>query len=174
MGELFVATDFNMNSYWRQPEETRRSFVEIDGEVHYRTGDYVAMDESGDLRFMERAADVIKVKGLRVSASEVEAVLQDHPAVVGACVVGIADADAGERIKAIVVLRSDVRGVSGGELRSWCRERLAAYKVPRYVEFRDMLPKSKVGKLLRREIRDEASRKLEGGDRGSEIRPRES
>ncbi|MBI5443547.1 MAG: AMP-dependent synthetase, partial [Deltaproteobacteria bacterium] len=76
------------------------------------------------------------------------------------CVVGIPDEAVGERIKAIVVLRSDAMGVSGTELRKWCKERLAAYKVPHYIEFRDMLPKSKVGKLLRREIRDEERRKM--------------
>ncbi|MCP4657731.1 MAG: long-chain fatty acid--CoA ligase [bacterium] len=159
VGELLVTADFNAKSYWNKPEETRRSYVEIDGEIYYRTGDYVAIDGGGEIRFMERTADVIKHKGYRVSASEIEAVLQDHPTVVGACVVGVADATVGERIKGIVVLKQDARGVSGGELKAWCRERLANYKVPHYVEFRDMLPKSKVGKLLRREIRDEETRK---------------
>jgi long-chain acyl-CoA synthetase len=87
-------------------------------------------------------------------------VLQDHPAVVGACVVGVPDPKVGERIKGIVVLKEDVRGVSGSELLKFCKERLAAYKVPQYVEFRDMLPKSKVGKLLRREVREEERRRL--------------
>ena len=90
-----------------------------------------------------------------MSASEVEAVLQDHEMVIGACVVGVPDKKVGERIKAIVVLKEDAKGVGGAELIKWCRERLAPYKVPSYIEFRDMLPKSKVGKLLRREIRDE-------------------
>jgi long-chain acyl-CoA synthetase len=78
-------------------------------------------------------------------------------------VVGIPDEKLGERIKAIVVLKEDTRGVSGNELTRWCRDRLASYKVPQYIEFRDMLPKSKVGKLLRREIRDEERRRLEEG-----------
>jgi len=72
---------------------------------------------------------------------------------------GVADPKVGERIKAIVVLKESARGVDAGELVSWCRERLAFYKVPQYIEFRDMLPKSKVGKLLRREIRDEERRR---------------
>jgi long-chain acyl-CoA synthetase len=76
-------------------------------------------------------------------------------------VVGVPDARTGERIKAIVVLKDDARGVSSIELSSWCRQRLAPYKLPKYIEFRDMLPKSKVGKLLRREIRDEERRKAE-------------
>ncbi len=80
--------------------------------------------------------------------------------VIGACVVGVPDPKVGERIKAIVVLKEDARGVSGSNLIKWCRERLAPYKVPSYIEFRDMLPKSKVGKLLRREIRDEERRRI--------------
>ena len=95
-----------------------------------------------------------------MSASEIEAVLQDHPTVIGACCVGIPDPRVGERIKAIVVLKEDARGVGSTELTRWCRDRLAPYKIPHYIEFRDMLPKSKVGKLLRREIRDEEKRKL--------------
>jgi len=74
--------------------------------------------------------------------------------------VGIPDKKVGERIKAIVVLKEDARGVGGTDLIKWCRERLASYKVPGYIEFRDMLPKSKVGKLLRREIRDEERRRM--------------
>ena len=98
--------------------------------------------------------------GFRVSASEVEAALQDHPTVIGACVIGIPDERVGERIKAIVVLKEDARGVGGAELSKWCSDRLAAYKVPAYIEFRDMLPKSKVGKLLRREVRDDEKRRM--------------
>ena len=109
---------------------------------------------------MERSADIIKHKAYRISASEIEAVLQDHPTVIGACVVGVPDEKVGERVKAIVVLKADARGVGGAELLQWCRDKLAPYKVPGYIEFRDMLPKSKVGKLLRREIRDEERRRI--------------
>jgi long-chain acyl-CoA synthetase len=123
------------------------------------------MDEDGQLYYVDRSADIIKYKGYRVSCSEIEAILQDHPAVIGACVVGVPDEKVGERIKAIVVMREDVRGVSGNELLRHCRERLAPYKIPQYVEFRDMLPKSKVGKLLRREIRDEERRRTDKGGR---------
>ncbi|MBI5442976.1 MAG: AMP-binding protein [Deltaproteobacteria bacterium] len=164
VGELLVAGRSNIKSYWKKPAETQRSYVRIGEDVYYRTGDFMALTEAGELRFMERTADVIKYKGYRISASEIEAVLQDNPTVVGACVVGIPDEAVGERIKAIVVLKSDAKGVSGTELRAWCKDRLANYKVPHYIEFRDMLPKSKVGKLLRREIRDEERRKMgEGG-----------
>lgn len=160
VGELLIASDCNIKSYWNKADETERSFIPLAGEIYYRTGDYMALNENGELCFMERTADVIKFKGYRISASEIEAALQDHPTVVGACAVGIPDEAVGERIKAIVVLKSDARGVSGNDLRAWCKERLASYKVPHYIEFRDMLPKSKVGKLLRREIRNEEMRKM--------------
>jgi long-chain acyl-CoA synthetase len=162
VGELLIAADFNIKSYWNKPEESVRSYVTVGGEVFYRMGDFVAENEKGEICFEERTADVIKYHAYRISASEVEAVLQNHPTVIGACVVGVEDEVAGERIKAIVVLKQDARGVTGGDLKRWCKERLAPYKIPHYIEFRDMLPKSKVGKLLRREIRDEERRRRQG------------
>lgn len=162
-GELLVTSPYSLKQYWNKPDETRRSYVEINGKIYYRMGDFLRQDEAGQLIYVERSADIIKHKGYRVSASEVEAVLQDHPTVIGACVVGVPDEKVGERIKAIVVLKEDARGVGGTELIKWCRERLASYKVPGYIEFRDMLPKSKVGKLLRREIRDEEKRRMGKG-----------
>jgi long-chain acyl-CoA synthetase len=159
IGELVVTSDYTVKHYWNKPEETSRSYVDIAGKIYYRMGDYVRQGEKGDIYYVERSADVIKHKAYRVSASEIEAVLQDHPTVIGACVIGVADPKVGERIKAIVVLKEDARGVDASELTRWCRERLAPYKIPQYIEFRDMLPKSKVGKLLRREIRDEERRK---------------
>ena len=164
-GELLVTSEHIAKSYWNKPEETAASYVEIDGKTWYRMKDFVRRDDDGQLYYVDRSADVIKYKGYRVSCSEIEAVLQDHPAVVGACVVGVPDPKVGERIKAIVVLKQDARGVGGTELMKWCRDRLASYKVPAYIEFRDMLPKSKVGKLLRREIRDEERRRITKGER---------
>lgn len=160
-GELFVTSPYTLKSYWNKPEETANAYVDLDGKIYYRMSDFVLRDEDGDLLYVERSADIIKHKAYRVSASEVEAVLQDHPTVIGACVIGVPDQKVGERIKAIVVLKEDARGVGGTELTKWCREHLAPYKVPSYIEFRDMLPKSKVGKLLRREVRDEERRKVE-------------
>jgi len=159
IGELLVTSPYTNKNYWNKPEETRLSYVKIGDEIFYRMGDYVCLTESGEIQFVERTADTIKYKAYRISASEIEAVLQDHPTVMGACVVGIPDPGCGERIKAIVVLKEDAKGVDGQTLSGWCRKRLAPYKIPHYIEFRDMLPKSKVGKLLRREIRDEEKRK---------------
>jgi len=160
-GEILVSSEHMVKSYWNKPEETAECFVEINGQLWYRTRDVMRLDENGWLYFLDRSADMIKHKGYRVAASEIERVLQEHPAVVGASAVGVPDPKVGERIKAFVVLREDVKGVSSYELMSWCRERLATYKVPQWIEFRDMLPKSKVGKVLRRELRAEERKKQE-------------
>jgi long-chain acyl-CoA synthetase len=160
IGELLVTSPYTVKEYWNKLEETKRSYVDINGKTFYRMGDYVKQDSDGEFIYVERSADIIKHKAYRISASEIEAVLQDHPTVIGACVVGVLDEKVGERVKAIVVLKADARGVGGAELLQWCRDKLAPYKVPGYIEFRDMLPKSKVGKLLRREIRDEERRRI--------------
>jgi len=161
-GELLVSSPQMVSAYLNKPEETRSAFVEIDGRLWYRTADIMRMDADGNLYFVDRTVDTIKHKGYRVSASEIESVLQEHPAVISACVVGVPDDRMGERIKAYVVLKADSKGITGYELTKWCRKVLVSYKVPQYIEFRDMLPKSKVGKLLRREIRDEEQRRKQG------------
>jgi len=161
-GELLVSSDYSyvMGGYLENPAETKETFVERDGKTWCRTGDYVKMSAEGEIEFIDRRADLIKHKGYRVSAARVESVLQDHPAVVAACVVGVPDPAAGEQVKAFVILKADVRGVTSHDLTKHCRERLLPYEVPDYIEFRDMLPKSKIGKLLRREMRDDEQRKL--------------
>lgn len=160
-GELLVSSAHMVKEYWNKPEETAHYFVSLEGRLWYRTGDIVRIDQDGWVFFLDRSVDIIKHKGYRVAASKIEAVLQEHPAVVASCVIGVADPRVGERIKAFVVLKEDVKGVSAYDLIRWCRERLASYEVPQYVEFRDMLPKSKVGKLLKRELREEERRKFE-------------
>lgn len=158
-GELLVASRHMVRGYWNKPEETARCFVTVEGRLWYRTGDVLRRDPQGWLYFQDRSVDVIKHKGYRVAASKVDNALQEHPAVVAACTIGVPDDAVGERIKSYVVVRSDVKGVHAQDLLRFCRERLAPYEVPQYVEFRDMLPKSKAGKLLRRELRDEDRRK---------------
>lgn len=160
-GELLVHSDRMVSAYHNKPEETAQAFVEIGGKLFYRTADVIRQDENDFLYFVDRTVDTIKHKGYRVSASEIEAVLQEHPAVIESCVVGVPDPKVGERIKAFVVLKKDIKGITGYELIRFCRERLVAYKMPQYIEFRDMLPKSKVGKLLKREIRTEEKKRLE-------------
>lgn len=162
-GEILVRSDPMVTSYWNKPEETEESFIELDGQLWYRTADIVSRDEEGYLYFVDRTVDTIKHKGYRISASEIEAVLQEHQAVVSSCVVGVPDQKVGNRIKAYVVLKTDIKGMTGYDLIRWCREHLVAYKVPHYIEFRDMLPKSKVGKLLRREVRSEEKKRQQKG-----------
>jgi long-chain acyl-CoA synthetase len=160
-GELLVSSEYMATSYLNKPEETAISFVELDGDTYYRTADIMYLDEDDNLFFVDRTVDTIKHKGYRVSASEIESTLQEHPAVIASCAVGIPDEKVGERIKAYVVLKEDIKGITGYDLIKWCRQTLVSYKVPHYIEFRDMLPKSKVGKLLRREIRSEEKRRAE-------------
>lgn len=160
-GELIVSSPHMVSAYLNKPKETAAAFIQLEGRLWYRTADIMRMDEEGNLYFVDRTVDTIKHKGYRVSASEIEAVLQEHPAVIATCVVGVPDEKVGERIKAYVVLKEDVKGITGYDLIKWCRQSLVAYKIPQYIEFRDMLPKSKVGKLLRREIRDEERRRAE-------------
>lgn len=159
-GELLITSPYMVREYWNKPEETASAFQEMDGRLYYRVRDIVQIGEDRQLSYVDRGADIIKYKGYRVSCSEIEAVLQDHEAVTAACVIGVPDIRTGERIKAMVVLKESSRGVGSTDLIRWVRERLAPYKVPHYIEFRDMLPKSKVGKLLRREVRDEERRKM--------------
>lgn len=160
-GELLVTSEHMVKSYWNKPEETEKCFVTLDGVLWYRTKDMVKIDANNWVYFMDRSSDMIKHKGYRIAASEIEAVLQENPVVLASCVVGIPDKKVGERIKAFVVLKDDVKGVTGYELTKWCRTKLAPYKIPEYIEFRDMLPKSKVGKILRRELKDDEQRRLE-------------
>jgi long-chain acyl-CoA synthetase len=160
-GELIVSSEHMVDAYWNKEEETKEAFLDINGSKWYRTGDVVRMDEAGFFYFVDRTADTIKHKGYRVSSSEIEAAIQEHPAVLAACAVGVPDEKVGERIKAFVVLKADVKGVTGYDLIHWCRDHLASYKIPQYIEFRDMLPKSKVGKLLRREMRREERKRHE-------------
>jgi len=160
-GELLVSSEHMVRAYWNKPEESAECFIEMDGKLWYRTRDIVRMDQNKWLFYLDRSVDTLKHKGYRVAVSEIEAVLQEHPAVISACVVGVPDEKVGERIKAFAVLKEDVKGVNAYDLLKWCRERLAPYKVPQYIEFRDMLPKSKVGKLLRRELRAEERKRFE-------------
>jgi long-chain acyl-CoA synthetase len=155
-GELVLHGPNVMAGYWRRPEDTARSFVELAGVRWLRTGDLVRMDEEGYFHFYDRAKDLIKYKGYSVFAKDVEDVLYAHPQVKAAGVIGVPDPAVGQRIKAIVVLQGEARGrVSEADLKAWCRERLAEFKVPHVVEFRGELPKSDIGKVSRRELREE-------------------
>jgi long-chain acyl-CoA synthetase len=145
-----------MSGYWNKPEDSARAFVEKDGMRWLRTGDIVRMDEEGYFYFHDRSKDLIKFKGHSIFAKDVEDVLYGHPQIKAAGVIGIADPSVGQRIKAIVVLQGEARGkVSEDEIKAYCKQQLAEYKVPHIVEFRGELPKTDVGKVSRRELREE-------------------
>ena len=156
IGELVVEGPNVMKGYWRRPEDTRDTLVEIDGKVWLKTGDLVRMNEEGYFFFYDRKKDLIKYKGYSVFAREIEEVLHQHPQVKAAGVVGVPDPNVGQLIKAIVVLQPEARGkISEDEITKYCEENLAHYKVPKVVEFRGELPKTDVGKVSHRELREE-------------------
>ena len=157
VGELILHGPNIMQGYWRRPAENQEAFIEIEGWRWLRTGDLVRMDEEGYFYFFDRKRDLIKHKGYSVFARHVEEVLYKHPKIKAAGVVGVPDPKVGSLIKAYVVLQSEARGkVSEEEVVAFCRENLAHYKVPNIVEFRGELPKTDVGKVSRRELREEA------------------
>ena len=155
-GELVLAGPHVMRGYWNRPEETAKVFLDAAGQHWLRTGDIVRMDEEGYFFFYDRTKDLIKYKGYSIFAKDIEDVLYEHPQVKAAGVIGVPDPAVGHIVKAIVVLQGDARGkLSEDDVRAWCAERLAEYKVPRIIEFRGELPKTDVGKVSRRELRDE-------------------
>jgi len=148
IGEIVLAGAMVSPGYWRKPIETAES-MQRDG---FRTGDVGFMDVDGWFYIVDRKKDLISTSGYKVWPREVEDVLYSHPAVREVAVVGVHDSYRGEIVKAVLSLRNG-KSVSGKELATWCRERLAAYKVPRVVEFVEELPKNASGKILRRMLR---------------------
>jgi long-chain acyl-CoA synthetase len=152
VGELAVRGPQVMLGYYHQPEET--ALVLQDG--WFRTGDIARIDADGYAYIVDRKKDMINVSGMKVYPREVEEVLFQHPGVADAAVIGVPDAEHGEVVKAFVV-RKPGAAVTSEELRGFVRERIAHYKAPRSVEFRDSLPRTGVQKVLRRVLRDEAA-----------------
>ena len=158
VGELRVRGPQVMQGYWKQPAETNASL----DEGWLRTGDVARMDDDGYFYIVDRKKEMVIVSGYNVYPREVEEVLHDHPAVVEGAVIGVPDAQRGEVVKAFVVSKVGAE-VSADEIIGWCRERLAAFKVPREVEFVSELPKSLIGKVLRRVLaeREQSKRAAE-------------
>lgn len=147
-GELCVKGPQVMKGYWHQEEETANCI--IDGWLH--TGDIATMDADGFLYIVDRKKDMILVSGFNVFPNEVEGIIASHDDVLEVGVVGLPDENSGEVVKAVVVRNNDQ--VTEEELKALCKEQLTAYKVPKIIEFRQELPKTNVGKILRRELRD--------------------
>ena len=148
-GELCVRGPQVMKGYWERPEETAKV---IDADGWFSTGDVAIINEQGYIKLVDRIKDMVLVSGFNVYPNEVEDVLAAHPKVLESGVIGVADADSGEVVKAYIVKKDD--SLTEEELVSWCREELTGYKRPKQYAFVDDLPKSNVGKILRRELRD--------------------
>ncbi|MEK4426521.1 long-chain-fatty-acid--CoA ligase [Solibacillus sp. FSL K6-1523] len=156
IGEIAIKGPQVMKGYWNRPEETAMAFA--DG--WFLTGDLGYMDEKGYFYVVDRKKDMIIAGGFNIYPREVEEVLYEHEAIQECVVAGIPDPYRGETVKAYIVLKEG-KTVTEDELNTYCRQNLAAYKVPRFYEFRDELPKTAVGKILRRTLIEEEKQKLE-------------
>ena len=155
VGEIITRGPMVFKGYWRHPEATEAAFVEFEGERFFRTGDLGRMDEEGYFFLTDRLKRMINASGYKVWPAEVELLLYKHPAVQEACIIAARDEYRGETVKAVVVLREHARGTTTAEdIIGWAREQMAAYKVPRIVEFVDSLPKSGSGKVMWRLLQD--------------------
>ncbi|MEQ5802578.1 AMP-binding protein [Halomonas sp. H10-9-1] len=154
-GELCVQGPQVMKGYWNRDDETAQV---IDAWGWFHTGDIAVLEEDGYIRIVDRKKDMILVSGFNVYPNEIEDVVARHPDVLESAAVGIPDAVSGEAIKLFVVPRGSAE-IDPEALRAWCKKELTGYKVPRTVEVRDELPKTNVGKVLRRQLRDEEREK---------------
>jgi long-chain acyl-CoA synthetase len=148
-GEICVQGPQVMRGYWNDAAATA-SAMTSDGFL--RTGDIAVMDDRGYFRIVDRKKDMIDVSGLKVYPNEIENAITHHPAVLEAACIGVHDDRTGEAVKVFLALKPG-QSLTADEVRSFLRGYLAPYKIPRHVEFRDSLPKSNVGKILRRELR---------------------
>ena len=148
-GEIAIRGPQVMAGYWQRPDETAKAMT-TDG--FFRTGDIGVMDERGYFRIIDRKKDMILVSGFNVYPNEIEDVLSQLPGVVECAAVGVADEKTGEAVKVVIVRKSPA--LTEAEVRAWCEANLTGYKRPRLIEFRSDLPKSTVGKILRRELRE--------------------
>lgn len=147
VGELCVRGEQVMEGYWQSPEQTGETI--IDGWLH--TGDVVSVDEDGYIKIVDRLKDMIVVSGFNVYPNELEKTLTTHPDISQCAAVGVADSKAGEVVKMFVV--STNSELTKEQVIKFCKEHMAGYKVPKFVEFRDELPMTNVGKVLRRDLK---------------------
>jgi long-chain acyl-CoA synthetase len=156
-GELFLKGPQVMKGYWKNPEATAATF---NGEW-LRTGDLARMDEKGYFYVEGRIKDIIKYKGYKVMPKEIEEKLHEHPAVLEAGVVSAPDPNIGETIKAYIALKPDYQGkITEQEIIDWSKDKMATYKYPRQVEFITILPRTFVGKIFRRKLRERATKEI--------------
>lgn len=149
-GEICAKGPQVMSGYWNRPEETAKVMT-ADG--YFRTGDIGIMDERGYTKIVDRKKDMILVSGFNVYPNEIEEVIASHPGVLECAVIGIPDSKSGEAVKAFIVKKDP--NLAAEDVIKFCQEQLTGYKVPKHIEFRADLPKTNVGKILRRQLRDE-------------------
>jgi long-chain acyl-CoA synthetase len=149
-GEIAIRGPQVMAGYWNRPDETAKVMT-ADG--FFKSGDIGIMDERGYTRIVDRKKDMILVSGFNVYPTEIEEVVAGHPGVLECACIGVPDANTGEAVKLFVVRKDPNLTVE--QMTEYCKEQLTAYKKPKYIEFRADLPKTNVGKILRRELRDE-------------------
>jgi fatty-acyl-CoA synthase len=155
VGEIIMHGPQVFLGYWKKPEDTAQVFLELDGKKFFRSGDLGRMDEDGYFFLVDRLKRMINASGFKVWPTEIESLMYQHPAVQEACIIGVKDAHRGETVKAVIVLRSEWRGkIEAQAIIDWCRENMAAYKVPRLIEFVEALPKSGSGKIMWRELQE--------------------
>jgi len=155
IGEIVTRGPQVFLGYWNKPAATAEAFIELDGSRFFRTGDLGRVDEDGYFFMVDRLKRMINAAGFKVWPSEVESLMYQHPAVLEACVIGTREAYRGETVKALVVARAEWRGrIDEQALIAWCRQNMAAYKVPRIIAFVDALPKSGSGKIQWRELQE--------------------
>jgi fatty-acyl-CoA synthase len=159
VGEIIVHGPQVFRGYWKQPEATAQAFIDHDGKRFFRTGDLGYYDDEGYFFITDRLKRMINCSGFKVWPAEVESMLYAHPAIQEACVIGSPDGYRGETVKAVVVLRREAKGTAAQEIIDWARSRMAAFKVPRTVQFVDALPKTATGKILWRRLQEEEYRK---------------
>ncbi|MHA6261298.1 long-chain-fatty-acid--CoA ligase [Sporosarcina sp. CAU 1771] len=158
-GELVVNGKQVMKGYYNREEDNRSSFIEIDGKSFFRTGDIVRVDNEGYFFLVDRVKRMINAAGFKVWPTEIESQLYKHPAIQQACVIGIPDVRRGETVKAFVILNESFVGkITEEEVIQWAKERMAAYKYPRFIEFRERLPLTSSGKILWRKLQEENDR----------------
>jgi fatty-acyl-CoA synthase len=155
VGEIIMHGPQVFLGYWKKPEDSAAAFIEMDGKRFFRSGDLGRMDEDGYFFMVDRLKRMINASGFKIWPTEVESLIYQHPAVQEACIISAKDSYRGETVKAVIVLRAEFRGkIEGQAIIDWCRENMAAYKVPRIIEFVDALPKSGAGKIMWRELQD--------------------
>ncbi len=153
IGEIILAAPQLFIEYWRQPDATREAFLEIDGKRFFRTGDLGYYDHAGYFYFVDRLKRMINASGYKVWPAEVEAMMQGHPDIKEVCIIAAPDEKRGETVKAVIVPKPG--HAPGAEaIEDWCRQRMAAYKVPRQFEFTTELPRSASGKVLWRVLQE--------------------